>query len=228
MNLRSSFALVFAYCWIISGCSDPSPVQKKDSLSSPIVHDTVALSADTTKNKVVNTENAIGCYYVLNDQYAGSPDSSRLLQWLNPFVQNLSETGIVTSKTLFGEGGGPNGAQWNPGADLLVAVYVNGKPEVKKNSYQVNSYDMRKFPHGVKFSEKGNAAVCWFIIPMSSWQVLRHLPSKEEKQFICRERNINEKDWIKNATTLINVSVAVPVADSTASFSEKLLMSFGE
>lgn len=79
------------------------------------------------------------CFFKLDDKYSVEKDSLVIMNWLNEkslaIIQNDTLVNIFNQ-----EGGGPNGAQWNPSTDLYIGIslgsdefteipklYINGK-----------------------------------------------------------------------------------------------------
>src|SRR4051812_18687702 len=94
MKRHSVLSILFA-AGVLAGCSDTTLVNKTDSLpTDSFIRDTLTKPQAGVPEKKKFTANALGCYYVQDNQYAGSPNSAGLFTWLKPFIHTLNENGI--------------------------------------------------------------------------------------------------------------------------------------
>lgn len=119
----------------------------------------------TIKNEIINSERSIAvnlssyCFYKLDDKNSTEKDSLVINNWLKEKSQIILKNDSV--QNLFQRnGGGPNGAEWNPATDLFIAIlttdsapteapkiYLNGT--LHKN--QVYSYSPNLIWHRVNY-----------------------------------------------------------------------------
>ncbi|MHA7059615.1 hypothetical protein ACWGOQ_0020480 [Aquimarina sp. M1] len=120
----------------------------------------------TIVKEIVNSERIIAenlnsyCFYKLDDKYSTEKDSLIISNWLKEKSQIILKNDSIHN-IFQRNGGGPNGAEWNPATDLFIAVltstnvptkapkiYLNGK--LHKN--QVYKYSPNLIWYKVKYN----------------------------------------------------------------------------
>ena len=101
----------------------------------------------TNSKEFVNSKNNIEqklkayCFYKLDDKYSIEKDSLAINSWLKEKSKLILKNDSIES--IFNQnGGGPIGAEWNPGTDLYIAIFtsINKSSNVPKLSINGKSY----------------------------------------------------------------------------------------
>ncbi len=108
----------------------------------------------TIEKEIVDSENNVEkinsyCFYKLDDKYSTEKDSLIIVNWLKKKSHIILKKDSIQN-IFYRNGGGPNGAEWNPATDLFIAVlttqnvpantpeiYLNGK--LHKNKFYTHS-----------------------------------------------------------------------------------------
>jgi hypothetical protein len=224
---KNSFNLFFISAVLFLGCSGNDQKIKSDSVvPQKIIADTVPKIKIIPPQKI--TENGLAGFYVLNDKSAGTPDTAKLLPWLESFLDSINQNNIDGSENLFNNGGGPMGAQLNPGADLLFTAFFKGKMDTSSLQFKINDFPVMKQKTGISIKTEDEISICWFLIPKNRYTVMLHLPSEKEKNEICSLKNLEVRNWIKNSCTVLKVSAEAKVNGENVKLENYLLVTFGE
>lgn len=140
--------------------------------------------AQTTLPLHDTLHNAYACYYKLDDKYSTSADSTEINLWWQNKLKDIELKGAQNS--LFeSKGGGPNGAQWNPSADLYVVATIK---KVLTNESIVVELNKKKIQetHVVKIVPKDKiGTILYFKIQRTVWE--KHLrkikPTNAEEMY---------------------------------------------
>ncbi|TNE54491.1 MAG: hypothetical protein EP338_06655 [Bacteroidetes bacterium] len=98
------------------------------------------------------------CFYQLDEKYSSEEDSSLIVQWMQEkselILQNKIQGDIFAH-----EGGGPNGAEWNPSTDLYIALLfpedkTSSSPKLQLNGRPQNHPVFEYNPHFVWYRVK--------------------------------------------------------------------------
>ncbi len=104
------------------------------------------------------------CFFKLDDKYSTVRDSAQIEEWLTEKSKVLLNTDSIPN-IFHRNGGGPNGAQWNPGTDLYLAVLAKGSSMDKETpSIYINGslYDQK--------SNQKEIGLFWYAIPLDYWE----------------------------------------------------------
>lgn len=88
------------------------------------------------------------CFYKLDDKYSIEKDSLAINSWLKEKSKLILKNDSIES--IFNQnGGGPNGAEWNPGTDLYIAIItsINTSTNVPKFSINGKSYSNKIYEY---------------------------------------------------------------------------------
>ena len=140
-----------------------------------------------TLEKVSNSEIAkkqevkAYCFFELDDKYSEDKDSLVIKNWLKEESRLILKNDTIGN--VFGQnGGGPNGAQWNPSTDLYVAIL---KP----------SNELHELPklylNGKSFTNqfyKYSPVLSWYLVKQDFWeQELREIDATDIKKMFSSE-----------------------------------------
>jgi len=114
-----------------------------------------------------STQLASFCFYGLDDKYGDSNenDSGVVIDWLRKKSELILKS--KSTDNIFSQpGGGPNGAEWNPSADLFVAILHSSPAK--------DSTDVPKLLiNGKRYEEvilEYNKNLTWYSIQRGFWE----------------------------------------------------------
>ncbi len=218
-NKFAVVALVFFYA-----CGSTQSEVKKDTL---VKQD----SSKTTSTKIIPRtimSNGFYAYYVLNNQYAGSPESKMVEKWVHPFLDTLLIGGFENARSLFSPGAGPMGAQWNPNADMLIVAVFKGELDTSTVAFSSNDFPINAQFRMVEKKSIDDITICWFVIQNVAINGMRHMASAKEVNEICKMKKMETSSWIKNSCSVVKISVKAKQGNQEVIMRDYLLLSYGE
>ena len=129
------------------------------------------------------------CFYMLDDKYASSTQSQEIDDWLKE-KQKAIENKTLDYNLFDKNGGGPNGAEWNPSTNLYLAIVcpvneLNNNIELSING---TSYSNQMF-----LKDKN---VSWYIIKQDFWEEnLKEVNEEKVLEFKIEFNNLTTKKY---------------------------------
>ena len=105
------------------------------------------------------------CFYELDDKYSSKSDSITIMSWLNE-KSNLLLNAESVENIFNHNGGGPNGAEWNPSTNLYVAIM---SPPKSNTSIKFAELFINGRPYGEKILEY-NPNLTWYRVSRDFWE----------------------------------------------------------
>lgn len=175
---------------ILMSCKS-DPKTKNESKSSAAVKETI------TSKKPINKGLSSYCFFKLDDKYSTENDSITIKKWLEEKSQVILKSDSI--ENIFSQnGGGPNGAQWNPATDLYVAIATTSDELTELPKLYVNGklYKKRSLAY--------TPALIWYVLSQDFWEnEVRKIDSLDIKQMYTPEfLNGIEKGEFNPATDL--------------------------
>jgi len=120
-------------------------------------------------------------FYKLDDKYSTEKDSLIITNWLKEKSQTILKNDSIYN--IFQQnGGGPNGAEWNPGTDLFIAVLT---------SNNVPSETPKIYLNGKLYKNqiyKYNPNLIWYKVKYDVWeQEVRGIDSDDIQKMFSAE-----------------------------------------
>lgn len=113
--------------------------------------------------KNVEQKLAAYCFFKLDDKYSIEKDSLIINNWLKEKSQVLLKEDSIPN--IFSQnGGGPNGAQWNPSTDLYIAILTHSKESTETPKLYINEKSYKKQVYS--FSPR----LIWYAVKQSFWK----------------------------------------------------------
>jgi len=121
-------------------------------------------TSELTNQQLEHIALASYCFYELDDKYSTENDCEAIDNWLKEKSNLILRNETV--KNIFNHnGGGPNGAEWNPSTNLYVAVLYSSISQGR-----VNKPDL--FINGKTYKEKlleYNSNLIWYRVKQEFW-----------------------------------------------------------
>lgn len=152
--IRNSFLLLIpiSILFLSSCCGGPYP-----TLSG--VGD---LEKDITYNHNSIQLNAF-CFYELDDKYSETNADSIIIKWLNDKSKHIVNRDSMPN--IFDHnGGGPNGAQWNPATNLYIAIFFDSSKSKQNPILRI---------HGERYTGpffEFNRNLIWYRVSREFWE----------------------------------------------------------
>ena len=160
------------FALLLTGCNQSSNVLNNAAHSDSA---RLAGKADSakTESRIESKQRdtlslGFGCYYKLDDKYSESKDTSEINAWWREKIKR-SELKGIQDNLFSGNGGGPNGAEWNPSTDLFLIATINRPVTDEAITLELNKNKIS----GIKFLQyipenKIGTLVC-FELPQAVW-----------------------------------------------------------
>lgn len=141
----------------------------------------------TITKKILNSEKGIEqkldayCFFKLNDKYSTEKDSVVINTWLKErSIAILTNDSI---ENVFNQnGGGPNGAQWNPATDLYIAISISSNELTEIPKLYVNGKLYQKLIY------KYQPHLIWYVLKQDFWErEIRKIDAPDVKQMYSLE-----------------------------------------
>lgn len=100
---------------------------------------------------------AVYCFYKLDDKYCEVSDETEIDNWLENKTTSISHNDI-RGDLFQHQGGGPNGAEWNPSTDLYIAV-----------NRELNAFEIQFNAKKLELEKEAIEGLTWMIVPMTTW-----------------------------------------------------------
>ncbi|MCX2764810.1 hypothetical protein [Aquimarina muelleri] len=113
--------------------------------------------------KNVEQKLASYCFFKLDDKYSIEEDNLIINTWLKEKSQVLLKNDSIPN--IFSQnGGGPNGAQWNPSTDLYIAILTHYKESTEIPKLYINEklYKKQVYPF--------SSHLIWYEVKQSFWE----------------------------------------------------------
>ena len=113
---------------------------------------------------------AFGCYYLMDDKYEQNPyDSLKVKTWILEKLEEIEANGI--GKNIFDHnGGGPNGAEWNPMNDLLLVMTLSESFHNDSSLITINGEPLWELPVTRFESRKRPGILLYTVLPLKTWE----------------------------------------------------------
>lgn len=137
---------------------------------------------------------SVFCFYKMDDKYAETTDTAEIDNWLKEKNAQIINN-VIVNDLFQHNGGGPNGAEWNPGTDLYVAIYQpaqynNTDLTIKLNDQPVNESPLIR------------SHIKWIVLPQRFWQkALSNIRNEDIEPLFGKKTvdEINRKEYIPAA-----------------------------
>ena len=149
--MKNLLLILFVSTVLIS-CSESNP----DANHSPPVNQ---------HTFVKETTFASWCFYKLDNKYSTENDSATIVKWLKEKSDQIINN-TATNNIFNHNGGGPNGAEWNPSTDLYIAVQLPSPPEDLNENLSVL---VNGKPYQQLFFEYDHG-IFWYRIDQTFWE----------------------------------------------------------
>lgn len=150
----------------------------------------------TLKEKTISLNSY--CFYKLDEKHSAEKDSTLINNWLKEKSEIILANDSIES--IFNQNaGGPNGAEWNPGTDLYIAILSPSKKITNKPSLRINGelYSKSVFEY--------NDNLIWYLVEYDYWlKEVKEIDSTDIKQMYTHEflNGIKNKEFSPSADLL--------------------------
>jgi hypothetical protein len=166
----------------------------------------------------------IGCYYKLDDKYSTVTDQEAIDTWWKRTLVSIEQDGMRSS--LFGNnGGGPNGAEWNPSTDLYIVACLGDSLSMPSLEFEINGKPAPGIGFKISYPHSKKGTFVSFVVPLETWQKNLHRLPEERAVEICGD---HYTDPTAN-TSFVEIMLRITTkANSTFSFIDFFHAAYGE
>jgi hypothetical protein len=132
----------------------------------------------------------IGCYYMMDDKYESTPEPSKKTEWIQNKLKEIEKKGGIKENLFDYNGGGPNGAEWNPSNDLLLIATFKPGEEYDTTLVMLND-QYSKIPVFHYYPQKSKGDIFYAVVPRKQWE--KKLRSITESDFndLYKKKNLD-------------------------------------
>jgi len=138
--------------------------------------------------------NDLGAYYVQDSKYDVCSTKQEYEKWENDLIAKIKQSGIKENLFAHKNGGGPNGAQWNPQGNLFIIATFDDKgasSKAKAYSVKILLNDIEQKEKISWHSSNNKSHIFSFVLSRVTWEKYLRKIKPQDYPFIY-SRPINE------------------------------------